>query len=192
MHARYNGDMTFPASSAATDAPPSALEQQGGRNVAVLRRARWRLGIALALVFGLALANLIVGLAAGAPFNNSLARELAGSSATGARFLTLAGAVFFALGLIAVLGRRSPGAFYLAAVLFAGVTFKQVVDVAAAARQGGGGDGDAALVNTAGLLLRLVVFVPLIAGGAGALKRLQTTRPDAPATAATTVGETKP
>ena len=152
----YNKSMTVPASSSSGSSVATSPK--------AIRAARWRFGIAVALVLGLALVNLAVGVLASA-LGNAAARDLVGGTGSGHITVLAAGGVFLALGLIALVGRW-PGAFWLAAALFIGVTFKQVVDVA---RQ----SDENTLVNTAGLLLRLIVFVPLIAGGAGALARLR-------------------
>lgn len=137
-----------------------------------LRALRLRRGLALLLIFGLGAGNLAAGLAAG-PFSQ------AGARAAGyGPYNLFVGALFIALGLLAAVARWSP-AFWLAAALAAGDAFYTVVLVS---RQQGAGDLG---VRIAGLVLRLIVLVPLIAGGAGATRTLLRARP-----AETPTGET--
>ncbi len=124
------------------------------------RTARWRLWIALLLVLGLGAINLIVGLAG--------LRGIASVRHAGFGSLNAtAGALLLGLGIVALAVRRRGAdraarlAFYFAAGVFTLVSGAEVIAVAR------GGDENAGARIT-GVLLRLLVFVPLIAGGANA------------------------
>lgn len=126
------------------------------------RSARWRLWVALLLVLGLGFINLIVGLAG---LLGSAPARHAGFGILNAA----AGAMLLGFGAHALAWRRrgAPPAlsFYLAAAVFALVSGAEVIAVAR------GGDENAA-TRIAGVLVRLLVFVPLITGGASAAAAL--------------------
>jgi len=107
------------------------------------------------LVFGLALVNLSLGLAGGLGVTAMQSLEIGYDVA-------LVGGRYLALGVLAWRRRWTP-AFWLAAGLFALEGFAQVVGVV---RQ----NSPSLFAQLAGLLLRLVVLVPLIAWGAAATR----------------------
>jgi len=132
------------------------------------RTARWRLWIALLLVLGLGLVNLLVGLAG---LLGSTAVRAAGRQAGYGSLNVVVGVLLLGLGSVALTrwrrdGRAAALAFYLATGVFTLLSGYQVIAVAR------GGNKDA-LTDVAGLLLRLLVFVPLIAGGASAAARVR-------------------
>jgi hypothetical protein len=128
------------------------------------RTTRWRLWIALLLVLGLGFLNLIVGLAG--------LRGIALVRHAGFGILNAAaGALLLGLGTVVLVYwrrkvRAARLAFYLAAGVFTLVSGAEVIVIAR------GGDENAAARIT-GVLLRLLVFVPLIAGGASAATRVR-------------------
>jgi predicted permease len=132
------------------------------------RTARWRLWIALLLVLGLGQINFFVGLAG--LLGSTVVRQMVQQAGYGVLNVA-AGALLLGLGGIALaLWRRNSRAarlaFYLAAGVFTLVSGAEVIGIAR-------GDDENAAARITGVLLRLLVFVPLIAGGASAATRVR-------------------
>ena len=126
------------------------------------RPGRWRPWLALLLVVGLGLINLLFGLAG---LGGSAAVRQAGFGVLN----VAAGALLLGLGVAALTRRRRNArlaalTLFVAAGIFVLQSGAEVIDVAR------GGDENAQ-TRIAGLLLRLLVFVPLIAGGAASVRR---------------------